>query len=165
MSNPHQSWLDQQMAKLIGDGDMSSVSGAGQPLQLHNDSHIPEDQRLANKIMQDHNVLPSWMQMGKDLDDEQGAIRRRLRLAAKDYRGRLADARRTHDLALEENTEKMWRITCQRLREDITLYNKRILTYNISLPPSIPQRIPMQAEKEIMNVLRPVKTGNLSVNT
>jgi hypothetical protein len=165
MSDQHQSWLDKQMAKLIGDGDMSATRGAGQPLHLDNDTHVPDDQRLANKIMQDHNVLPAWMQMGKDLDDEQGAIRRRLRQAAKEYRGRLADARRAHDVALEDNTEKMWKFTCRRVSEDITVYNKRLLTYNISLPSNVLQRIPMNVEQEIASALRPSKTSNLSVNT
>ncbi|NJR12810.1 hypothetical protein HC776_02835 [bacterium] len=46
-----------------------------------------------------------------------------------------------------------WHSACQRIRESIHEHNRRILTYNISLPSGFDQRLVLEAEREIQAAL------------
>jgi hypothetical protein len=146
-------WLDKHMQSLIGDGNVSHLSGSGKRLVLDEDSHIPEAHRLANRVMKDNNVLPPWMQLGQELDDERDSLLSRLTRLARTYRGQLADAERANNNTLTLEIEAWWHTACQRVRENIREYNRRILTYNISLPSGLDQRLQLHADEEIRKAL------------
>lgn len=148
-----QSWLDKQMQEAIGDGDMSNHAGAGKPLNLGNDDLTPADMRLAHKIMKDNGILPTWMQTGKELEDECESILTRIKQYARDYRGRVGDARRANSIIMENEADKRWQAACKRIREDVEAYNRKLLNYNITVPPQIGQRIPLNADAEIKKAL------------
>src|SRR5690606_18749278 len=71
--------VDERIRKLIGDGNMSWHPKAGQPLVFENDDHVPEDQRLANKIMKDNDAIPPWMALGFTLRDKHSKITKRIK--------------------------------------------------------------------------------------
>lgn len=148
-----QSWLDKHMQSLIGDGDVSHLSGSGKRLTLDENSHEPESHRLANRLMKDNNILPTWMQLGHELDDERDSLLSRFTRLARTYRGQLADAERAGNNVLVLEIEAWWQTACQRIRENIHEYNRRILTYNISLPSGLDQRLQLQADEEIRKAL------------
>jgi hypothetical protein len=148
-----QSWLDKHVQGLIGDGDVSHLSGSGKRLTLDENSYEPESHRLANRVMKDNNVLPPWMQLGQELDDERDSLLSRLARLARTYRGQLADAERAGNNTLALEIEAWWHTASQRVRENIQEYNRRILTYNISLPSGFDQRLQMHADEEIRKAL------------
>ena len=50
-----ESFIDEQIKRAIGDGDMHHLPGAGMPLNLDaDDTNVPEELRMAYKIMQDN---------------------------------------------------------------------------------------------------------------
>ena len=59
-----QTYIDEKLQELIGDGDMSAHPMAGKPLNLDEDSHVPEDMRLAYRMMIENDAVPSWMALG-----------------------------------------------------------------------------------------------------
>jgi hypothetical protein len=158
-SKNQQSWLDKHMQSLIGDGNVSHLGGSGKKLKLDDNPYEPETQRMANRVMKENNVLPSWMQMGRELEDEREGILGRLARLARTYRGQIADAERAgnHSLAIE--IEAWWKTACVRLREQIQDHNRRILNYNISVPRGFDQWLPLQAEEEIRKALTRRDTG------
>src|SRR3954465_13749578 len=89
-----QSWLDQHMQSLIGDGNVSHLSGSGKRLALDENTYEPSTMRLANRMMKDNNVLPAWMQLGRELEEEHDNILSRLSRLVRTYQGQLADAKR-----------------------------------------------------------------------
>ena len=48
-------------------GDFDNLSGAGEPLDLHDDRHIPEDLRLAYKILKNADFLPPEIELKKEI--------------------------------------------------------------------------------------------------
>jgi hypothetical protein len=148
-----QSWMDQHMQSIIGDGNVSHLKGSGKRLALDEDTHTPETQRMATRVMKENNVLPGWMQMGQDLENERDGLLSRLNRMARTYKGQLADAERAgkSDLILE--IEAWWQTACQRVREQVKEYNRRLLTFNITLPQGFEQRLQLQAEDEIRKAL------------
>jgi hypothetical protein len=91
-------------------GDFDSLPGQGQPLQLEDTSHIPEELRMAYKILRNANCLPPELAERKEMTrladmlehcaDEQERVRlmQKLRLLV----ARVA-ARQRRPLYLEEN--------------------------------------------------------------
>ena len=48
-------------------GDFDNLPGAGRPLKLEDDRHIPEDLRLPYKILKNADCLPPEIQLQKDI--------------------------------------------------------------------------------------------------
>ena len=141
------------MQNLIGNGDVSHLEGSGKRLTLDENPYEPETQRLANRLMKDNNILPPWIQMARELDDERDSLLSRLARLARTYRGQLGDAERAGNNVLALEVEAWWKTACQRIRENIHDHNRRILTYNISLPVGFEQRLQLHAEDEIHKAL------------
>ncbi len=148
-----QSWIDKQISEVIGDGNMAHHAGAGKPLNLGDDELTPADLRLAHKLMKENDLIPPWMQLGQELDADRESLLARVKQYARDYLGRVGDARRANSIILENEAQQRWQNACQRIREDIDAYNRKLLSYNITVPPQIGQRIPLNADTEIKKAL------------
>ena len=48
-------------------GEFDNLSGKGEPLSLEDDSHIPEELRVAYKILKNAKVLPPEIELAKDI--------------------------------------------------------------------------------------------------
>ena len=48
-------------------GDFDDLPGRGAPIPIEDDSHIPEDLRLAYKILKNANCVPPEIQLKKDI--------------------------------------------------------------------------------------------------
>jgi hypothetical protein len=48
-------------------GEFDNLPGRGKPLQLEDDSHIPEDLRLAYKVLKNANCLPPELELRKEI--------------------------------------------------------------------------------------------------
>jgi hypothetical protein len=152
--NKWQDLIDERIRKVIGNGDMSWHPGAGQPLQLDDDSLVPEDERLSHKVMKDNDAVPAWMSLGFVLRDKQEKIVRRVAQFARDYVKRSREAVNAASFVREQEIRKRWLEACQRLRQEVKDYNSELLNYNLQIPPSINQMIPLNAEELIEKSLK-----------
>ena len=48
-------------------GDFDNLPGKGEPLKLEDDSHVPEELRLAYKILKNANCLPPELALQKEI--------------------------------------------------------------------------------------------------
>ncbi len=48
-------------------GEFDDLPGSGEPLDIEDDSHIPEDLRLAHKILKNADCLPPELQLKKEI--------------------------------------------------------------------------------------------------
>lgn len=135
-----QSLIDEQIRKVIGDGNSAHLPGAGKPLALDDDKTTPPDLRLAYKILRDNDITPDWIALGRDLEVERERIIAHLAVAHRQYRGRVADARRANSALAEAQAEALWFSAQRKTEEAITAYNKAALTYNLKVPVGVAQR-------------------------
>ncbi len=49
-------------------GDFQGLDGAGKPLELADDSHVPEDLRLAFKVLKNAECLPPEVEIRKEIE-------------------------------------------------------------------------------------------------
>jgi hypothetical protein len=60
--------VEERIRKAIRNGEFEDLPGSGEPLALQDDSHIPEDLRLAYKILKNAECLPPEIELRKDIE-------------------------------------------------------------------------------------------------
>ncbi len=136
-----------ELGDWVNHGDVSHLPGAGEPLNLEDNSHIPPEFRVAHKIMKDSNIQPTWIMLGQELDEKRETLLKQLRQGVHNYRGRLQDAQRSNHPGAEIMVENDWQHTLSRLRNATDHYNKRILDFNLTAPNGIRHKLPIRFEK------------------
>jgi hypothetical protein len=117
-----QSLIDQQLEAARKDGAFDNLPSTGKPLNLGDDPNTPDEMKLAYKILKENDLIPAWIEEGKELDAQ------REKLVAALRRDGRADA---------------------ALRTRIDQYNKRILTHNLKLPPGLPHKRAIHIDREL----------------
>jgi hypothetical protein len=146
--------VDERIRKAIGDGNMSWHPSAGQPLHLESDEHVPDDQRIAYKIMKDNDAVPAWIALAYTLKDKNAKIIRQVTQYATDYVKRRQDALLAGSFVRERHAQDRWLEACKRLADDVGRYNSELLDYNLQIPSSIPQMVPLNAKELIADALK-----------
>lgn len=120
--------IDEQIQDAIRQGHFADLPGAGKPLKLDNDAHVPETMRMANKLMRDNDLVPDWMAQGKELDAEREKLSADLRRAA--LRGASVEA----------------------LRETAKKHNSRVLSYNLKVPKGVVHKRHFDVDQELLKL-------------
>lgn len=133
----YESAIDKQIREAMERGEFDDLSGAGKPLNLDDDSHIPADWRLAFKILKDAGVAPEWIEKGKTIRAELDALAALLERAAhhqRAQRARLRTLSTTQLVAEWQQLEHARAEMCREYRERATALNQLIDTYNLQVP-------------------------------
>ena len=59
--------VEERIKEAILKGDFKNLENAGKPLVFEEDSHIPEDLRIAYKILKNANCLPPELEVKKEI--------------------------------------------------------------------------------------------------
>ncbi len=59
--------IEKRIQEAVNRGDFDDLPGRGQPLQVEDDSRVPEDLRLAYKILKNANCLPPELELRKEI--------------------------------------------------------------------------------------------------
>jgi|GEM_PF-3993122 len=145
--------VERRIQKIIGDGNMSWHPKAGQPLEF-DDDHVPDDLKLAYKIMKDNEAVPAWMSLGFTLRDKHDKMQKRVRQYARDYVARRKKAMEMGSFILHREADERWQKAVRQLKVDIGNYNSELLNYNLQVPQSIGQMIPLEADTLIETALQ-----------
>lgn len=144
---------DQGARQLIGDGDVSYLPGAGKRLSL-DDEHVPRELRAAYKIMADNEVVPDWIAAGKALEQQERKLRDRLNARARRFRQDIKAAQSRGENHSQARIEANWRRFTAEFQEEIERFNREALVYNLKLPPSLPKREHLRADKLLERALK-----------
>jgi len=58
---------ERRIVKAIREGAFDDLPGTGQPLKLDDDSHVPEDLRIAYKILKNAGYVPPEVALSKEI--------------------------------------------------------------------------------------------------
>lgn len=148
-----QRWLDDKLREVIGDGNVAHLPGAGKPLILEDEDNIPEELRVAYRIMRDNHMVPDWVMLGAELERDRKAIHQKAAAYARSYTERLRDAWSAGSFVMERDAEERWQAACAKLRDLIDAYNSKLLTYNVQIPPEVVQGVPINADDLLATAL------------
>ncbi len=59
--------IEARIKKAQEDGAFENLPGSGRPLELSDDRHIPEDLRMAHKVLKNADCLPPEIQLRKEI--------------------------------------------------------------------------------------------------
>ncbi len=60
--------VEERIRRAMENGEFEGLDGAGEPLTLEDDSHLPVDLRLAYKILKNAECLPPEIELRKDIE-------------------------------------------------------------------------------------------------
>ncbi len=58
---------EQKIREAMENGEFDDLPGKGQPLELEDDRHLPQDIRMAHKILKNADVLPPELELRKEI--------------------------------------------------------------------------------------------------
>ena len=111
--------VEQRIQDGIERGLFDNLPGAGKPLKLDDDAFVPEEMRMAFRLLRSNGLAPLWVELNKEIRDDLARLER--------FRVHVHERRdRTNAIQLEHlRMEYIGRI------HDI---NDKILNYNIIAP-------------------------------
>lgn len=59
--------IERRIKEAQANGEFEDLPGRGKPLRIEDDSHVPEDLRLAYKVLKNANCLPPEVELRKDI--------------------------------------------------------------------------------------------------
>ncbi|MBN2060244.1 MAG: DUF1992 domain-containing protein [Deltaproteobacteria bacterium] len=61
--------VERKIREAIEKGEFENLPGCGKPLKLEDDSRVPEDLRLAYKVLKNANCLPREIELKKEISN------------------------------------------------------------------------------------------------
>jgi len=59
--------IEERIQTALKKGEFDNLEGAGKPLKLHDDANVPQEMRLAYKILKNADMLPPEIELQKDI--------------------------------------------------------------------------------------------------
>ncbi|HVY07930.1 MAG TPA: DnaJ family domain-containing protein [Burkholderiales bacterium] len=60
---------EQKIEEAVRKGELDALPGSGKPLALDDDAHVPEDMRMAMRILRNAGLVPPEVQSMRDIAD------------------------------------------------------------------------------------------------
>jgi hypothetical protein len=129
-----ESLIDQQMREAEAAGHFKDLPGAGKPLKLDDDGHVPEELRIGFRMLKNAGYAPPWIELQRSIRDDLAALEGWLARANERW-ARLGDLDRSRLRAEYE----------QKLSD----LNKQIGAFNLTAPPAAGQFPLLQPWREL----------------
>lgn len=114
-------------------------------LDLGDDDHLPEDERLAMHLLKSNGFLPEWIEEDKALREKVHAARAALVRAYARRERQLAISADAGDRA---RAAEDWGAARARFEASIAEINRDIFHFNLRAPSLAVQRMPLRASEE-----------------
>ncbi len=152
-----QDLVEQRIREAIAQGEFDNLSVMGRPVLREENPFVTPEKALAYSLLADHGFVPQWMDERKQIEQDIAHLRQRMRRAWHWYmrRREVLNARASNDYATwkeRRNVENRWQEYLQSFRTEIQLLNKRIDTYNLSVPLTRFQIFRLRVEEEFRNI-------------
>ena len=110
--------IERRIREAQQNGAFDNLPGRGKPLELEDDSHVPEDLRLAYKILKNANCLPPEIELRKEIHQMKDLLE-----AIPDEKEKYLQIRRINYKIMKLNT--MGR--CSAMFEEKEIYYKKLV--------------------------------------
>jgi DnaJ family protein C protein 28 len=113
--------LDKILREAREKGEFEDLPGKGKPIRWDDESQVPEEQRLANRLLKNNGFTLDWIEMGKEIEARYEALQKRLAQARADRAaGSLGTAQ--------------WQAIASEIAAEIRKLNQSIIGYNLRTP-------------------------------
>ena len=127
--NAWQDLITEQLDEAAAKGAFENLPGKGQPLRLNRFPNEPDDMRMANKLLKDNDLTPTWIGDRKELLAEIESLRTEM-----ERRWELMRVGAEAAGSEREAFARSWRRSVRDWEARIDELNRRIVSLNIALP-------------------------------
>jgi len=131
-----------QVEEAIRSIDFENLPGRGKPLNLEVNPFEDSAQWLANHILKENGFTPLWIEKRKEIESELNAARKTLQQAWTEHKG----------TSSQKTAQDGWEKAASAFKSQILRINQKILSYNLQVPSIYFQRMPHNAEREILKL-------------
>ncbi len=113
--------LDKIIREARERGAFDDLPGKGKPIRWEDESLVPEDQRLANRMLRSNGFTLDWIEQWREIEGQYQAACERLELARADWSAGTLDA-------------AGWAAERDGFNQQVRAINRRIIGYNLRVP-------------------------------
>ena len=121
MSEEFENPIDKIIREARERGEFDNLPGKGQPLRWEDETHVPDENRLAHRLLKNNNFTLDWIALGQELDTAHEQIRREIERARSDR-------------AAGKISAAAWPLVARALAEKIRALNRKVIGYNVRVP-------------------------------
>jgi DnaJ homolog subfamily C member 28 len=121
MSDDFENPIDKIIRDARERGDFDNLPGKGKPLQWEDESQVPEQERMARRLLRNNNFTLDWIELSRELD-----------AAYQGLREGLEQARRRKEAG--ELDAAGWFAVLDDFRDKVRELNRRVIHYNLRVP-------------------------------
>lgn len=134
-------------------GAFDALSHKGK-LDLDEDAHVPEEDRLAMRLLKNNNMAPAWIEEDKGLREKLFAAREGVSRA---YARRLTLLAKAETAGERMAIEDEWKLAQDRFARSVDEINRDIFNFNLRAPSLAVQRLPLRLSEEMEKLERSAK--------
>jgi DnaJ family protein C protein 28 len=135
--------IEDHIDKAIREGKFDNLPGKGKPLNLDENPFGDPEWRMAHHILQSSGFTLPWIESRQEIETALENARRELS-RSWEWRSRAA-----FDGRPPAQVDKEWSRALEHFREQVNGINKKIFSYNLEVPSSQFQRLPVNFEHEV----------------
>ena len=140
--------VEQRLQDALAKGEFANLPGKGKPLELDEEPLAEPAQWMARHILRDSGMSLPWVEERQRIEEALALATKRLERAWSVYAG---------DRGGEPPSpaaESRWQEALTAFREQISALNRRIRTYNLSVPHVRFQRCLFEVRREVARLWR-----------
>ena len=140
--------VEQRLQEAFAKGEFANLPGKGKPLELDEDPLADPAQWMTRQILRNSGMSLPWVEERQRIEDALALATKRLERAWSVYAG---------DRGGEPPSpaaESRWQEALTAFREQISELNRRIRTYNLSVPHVRFQRCLIEVRREVARLQR-----------
>lgn len=142
--------VEEKIRQAIENGEFDNLAGTGKPLKFDENPYVPDEMKMAFKILKDNHFAPAWVELGKEIDaDEEAmalALEKFLTYCEVFWSQKQSAAAIAH---FDKRREKFIKDQAQQLR----LISRKIIDYNLQCPTFRLGRPGLDIEKEQQKIV------------
>jgi DnaJ homolog subfamily C member 28 len=114
-------------------GEFDNLPGKGRPIRWEDETQVPDDQRMAQRLLKHNNFTLDWIELGRELDREYEQARADLEAARTGLRAGKLD-------------QPGWQAARDHFLKKVGDLNQRVIGYNLRIPGDAFARRPYSKE-------------------
>jgi DnaJ family protein C protein 28 len=131
--------IEQRIQEAMANGEFDNLRGKGKPLAFASNPYVDPAQGLAFSLLQNNDLAPEWIERDKEIRREIEIARQQLRQAWQVFRAQPAQ-------------ESAWQAAVTRFEEALQKINRKIDSFNLTVPIVTSQRFRLHLESELQGI-------------
>lgn len=143
---------ERRIQEAIESGAFDNIEGMGKPLADQEDNpFVPEDMRVAFKVLQNSGYAPDWMTLAQEIEDDIERLKWSADYHFKMLRDELAEVG-ANPYAVKRLRVEMDRLrnlhtkAARQYRQSVEALNRKITTFNQTVPVTSLLKVPLAVE-------------------